>query len=278
MVRLIGRALSRRLRTYYLGPDHPAKIRLWGMLRRAMGYARLTVPYAERGWISLDERCFLQGQVLATGTYEAEVWERLAPHAVGEDVVWDVGAHIGTFAIRALLHPLVRQVHCFEPDSETAAILESNLALNTVSHATYAVHRAALGDRTGARLLHRGPPANTGLTTLRDDLGYGSSTVPCLTVDDALARGIAPPPTLLKLDVEDWELRVLSGAARLLAAAPPRAIAFEAAVDRTGGALDPQLPALLQSHGYRVERIPRPSGIIDVRENFLAVAGHRVRP
>ncbi|MBI1748350.1 MAG: FkbM family methyltransferase [Acidobacteria bacterium] len=270
MTSINNKLVSQLLGSYYRGPDFPMKLRLWDWLRKGLKYSRLTVSYGKNGWISVDERDLLQRQILATGTYEMEVWETLAARATSCEVVWDVGAHIGSVAIRALMDARVKEVHAFEPDPRHSEILAINLALN---QGLYTIHRLALGSRCGAMKLYRGPLANTGLSSLvaPPEADREEFTVNCRTADELVFRDGITPPTLMKIDVEDWEYAVLIGAKRVLRASPPKAIVFESRSDPHGEILDRRLIDYLKDVGYRVQRIRRPSGIVDVRENYLAI-------
>ncbi len=254
--------------SHYRNKEHP--LSSLAHLRRfqdRLRNSRLLQPYADGGLITLDLRDFVQRDIFVTGSHEPEVWDTLSRFASDNEVVWDIGAHIGSFAIRAALHPAVREVHCFEPDPRTMEILRLNLMLN--QKRTFC-HAIALSDRQEERQLYRGPATNQGLGTLQTNLGHGAIPVSCLTVDDVIAQGVAPAPTLLKLDVEDWEERVLMGAQRLLESAPPKAIVFEAEVNPDMAMANQHLAELLTDLGYQVSPIHRPSGEVQNRENFLA--------
>ena len=267
MARVLGKTASGFLQKYYLAPDHPMKLRLWYGLLRMLGYPRLVVPYDGCGWISLDMRDLLQRKIFVQGAYEEEVWEALSRIASRNEVLWDVGAHIGIFSIRALLDTRFAEVHCFEPNPAIAEILEANLALNG---GAYCCHQLALNDVMENRPLFLGPGANTGLTTLEKDLDNGTVTVECLTVDEIIARNVAPPPTLMKIDVEGSEGRILYGAQNLLEIDPPNAIVFETACDSTGRICDSQLSALLKENAFEINHLERVSGELQSRENYIA--------
>src|SRR3989338_5041003 len=128
--RVLGKRLSSAMRAYRRGPNHPAKIRLWGWLRRMQNYALLTVSYAGDAWLALDDSDFLQGGVLVSGAYEPEVYDGLFQHALWDEIIWDVGAHVGTFSVRAAMDHRVKEVHAFEPNPRTVSFLEINRALN----------------------------------------------------------------------------------------------------------------------------------------------------
>jgi FkbM family methyltransferase len=266
---ILGKPLSLVLRAYYLGFNHPMKLRIWYTLRRAFGFPRLTVPYARTGWITVNESDHLQSRILTFGDYEPEVWAVLADHATGNEVFWDIGANIGSVSIKALQDSRVAQVHAFEPDPLHAHVLQHNLALNPNR---YRVHPLALSDREERRIIHHGPQANTGLSTLLDGsiTAAGDFLIDCRTIDGLVQQDSVAAPTLVKIDVEGWEYRVLDGARRVLRETPPKAIVFEAECDESAGILDGSIPSLLAEFGYRVRHVPRHGAWIEPRENYLA--------
>jgi len=268
MPKVLGKAISRALSAYYLGPDHPMKMRIWYGMRRLTGSPRLTIPYAGRGWITVDERDMLQREILVNGAYEPEVWESLAELARGGEVVWDIGANIGSFAVRALNDPRVAEVHAFEPDPISAEVLETNLGLN---RGRYVLHRVALSSTRETRALHHGPTANTGISGFANTNSSASFEVRCETLDSLVFDHGLPAPTLVKIDVEGWEAEVLRGAARLLATRPPRGIAVELECDAEGRITDRAPLELLEGAGYEVRWVRRRSGEVEARENYLAV-------
>lgn len=267
VLRTLNKRVSKIMTAYYRGPDHPLKLRLWRWVRRATGYPRLTIPYAKGGWITVDERDLLQGKIFSTGSYEAEVWDTLSAFAVSGEVVWDIGAHIGSFSIRALGDPRIREVHAFEPDPIHSEILALNLALNG---GCYTIHQFALGDCCERRKLHHGPGANTGLSSFASDWKQQVFEVECKTADEMVFVERVSAPTLIKMDIEGWEYPAFQGFRRLLSEASPKAIVFEGESDSCGNCRDQRLVSLLEKFQYRISKIERPSGILETRENYLA--------
>jgi FkbM family methyltransferase len=277
MTRIIGKRLSCLMRAYLLGPAHPMKLRFWGWLRKIQRSARLTVPYASGAWITLDDGDYLQWQVLVSGLYEPEVYEALFQHVHSDEIVWDVGAHIGTFSVRALSDPRVKEVHSFEPDPKNASLLTINLGLNK---GNYKIYPYALSQFSETRKLYRHSEQNTGLSSLMEVRPFGEPPetfsnevfdVSCKTADQLVFQEGVPSPTLLKIDVEGWEREVLEGSKRLLCEKPPKAIAIETLCDSQGNITDQSLLFLLRDSGYQIERIHRPEGNIELVENYLAV-------
>jgi FkbM family methyltransferase len=244
-----------------------------------MGYARLTIGYGGSGWISVDERDYLQNMILTRGEYEPEVWGSLAAFAVRDEIVWDVGANIGSLAIKALLDPRVSQVHAFEPDPEHAAVLEMNLAMN---QGRWSLHRVALDrERETRRLLQATFPHRGGSTLLHHPTHgrfVATAAVECRPADEMIFNAGVPAPTLMKIDVEGWESHVFDGAKRLLSRQPPKAIVFEADSDPRGILVEGRLTTVLEGFGYEVTWLRRPEGTVYHRENYLAVHRASVRP
>jgi len=273
-VRALPAAVTAPLRAYYAGPGHPAKLRLWRWFRMVSGYPRLTVPFANGGTITLDERDYMENQILLHGDYEPEVWRALAAHASHGDVVWDVGANIGDVTVKAMRHGAVTAVHAFEPHPFVAAILRRHVSMNSGSRAV--IHQLAMGDADGTGTLHNALFPLSGGHSLkidpRNSTFDGSFEVACRTADTLVFIDGVQPPTLLKVDIEQSEGPFFRGAERLLREAPPNAIVFEASRDeRTGRFEEPDLRDLLERAGYAIQWIRRDDGSCYLRENFLAV-------
>lgn len=269
--RIWKRGVSQIIRAYALWPDFPTKLRIFGAFRRWTGYPRLTVPLTGDGWITVDERDYVCREIFCRGAFEPEVWEALEPFLDGEETIWDVGAHIGSFAVRALRDSRVRRVVAFEPDPQSVGLLQLHMRWN--GYGKGMTFRLALSDSSARRALVCGPLANTGLSSLSGDTVPGRRTaqVECETADRLIFEREVPPPTILKIDVEDWEVRVVEGARGLLKKAPPKAMAIESRYTGIPPRMNPPLREVLESAGYQVRWIPRPSGELQERENFLAV-------
>lgn len=130
----------------------------------------------------------------------------------------DIGANIGWYTLVAghLLAPDGR-VHSFEPDPVNLKKLRANVARNRLANVT--VNDWALADREGTeRLFLSGE--NLGDHRLFDSLDGRISTVVAVgRLDDYV--GIDPGrPLVIKMDVQGGELRVLSGAQRVLSDHP----------------------------------------------------------
>jgi len=247
------------------------KLRLFYKIVDLLGNPRLILKYCNDSLISLNIKQCPDDWVFKHGAYEPEVWAALENHADESEVVWDIGAHIGIFSIRAAESSKVKAVYSFEAHPDNYATLQLNNGLNQQA---YSPVNVALSDTEGTQVLHPAKELNTGtfsLSSAAQPAASGSGIeVKCTTVDAIAFGGDIKPPTLIKIDVEGWEINVLKGASRLLCEMPPKAIVFEALVDSKGDLKDAEVRTCLESKGFKLERLKRKSGQIHENENFIA--------
>jgi len=267
---ILGNLPSKLLKSYYLGIDHPFKVRILSKIVQKFGI-RLTVPYEKRGWITLNITDGVEDGILRNGFYEPEVWESLLPFAKNEEIFWDIGANIGGVSLRAGLNPLIKEVHSFEPNSRTRKILLNHVALNPKSPIT--VHAVALSDKDENRELALPPDENSGVASLVIENTNSSNreTVQCIKIDSLIRAKKLAYPSLIKIDVEGWELPVLVGAKELFKNHPPKAVVFETLYrENEVTKMDPAISNFFLENGYKLKHIARSYDKLETVENFLA--------
>jgi FkbM family methyltransferase len=183
--------------------------------------------------------------------YVADVLTRLLTPA---SVVLDVGANVGlvTLPVAARLSRGTGLVIAVEPVPANAARLQQVVALNGLqSHVR--VLAVALGDEPGWVTLHVDPEAPTGNAAMRGAPARARAMqVPAVRLDDLRTAGDLPPIDLVKLDVEGAEVRVLRGAAAVLAADRPVLLGeFHRGLMPAFGHTMADAAALLTPLGYR---------------------------
>ncbi len=177
---------------------------------------------------------------------EVELFAEWANELRGDDVVWDVGAHLGWHAVvAASLAPGVT-VEAFEPHPTVAERLREVAA--ATDH-DIAVHEVALGDRDDTVAFSSDPSPAARVA--------GSQAAPIgSTIDVERARGdtlvatdTVAPPDVLKIDAEGADADVLRGVRETIETHRPRRVYCEVHVD---GA---EIRSLLSSYGYESEPV-----------------------
>lgn len=132
-----------------------------------------------------------------------------------DDTVVDVGAHMGFFTVKVAKH--VKRVIAFEPDSHSFSFLAQNIKINELSNVS--VFNYALGREKAELFLKRS--YGDGRTKLTENnTGWAVRVVPLdLVVEE---EGITP--SVIKIDTEGYEMRVLEGARSTIARHKPQLI------------------------------------------------------
>ena len=141
-----------------------------------------------------------------TGSHQKKDIELLYSFLKPEDVVVDIGAHIGTFSIP--LSRFVREVYAIEPIPETFSLLQKNLEENKITNVR-AIH-SAVSDKEET-LVAEETPNRAGTTLFSSREGRGMSAKPLdklIPTDKKIA--------LIKIDVEGMELPALLGARKII--------------------------------------------------------------
>ncbi|HWQ92135.1 MAG TPA: FkbM family methyltransferase [Clostridia bacterium] len=130
----------------------------------------------------------------------------------------DIGANIGNHSI-FFAKVLGGKVVCVEPNPAAADLLEKNIFSNNVGHQVHIARVAATDKKCSLQLLP-GPLSNLGTTRVTDQISQGSKMiVPGECVDDivsSIAFACAGNISLIKIDVEGSEERVLQGARKTI--------------------------------------------------------------
>lgn len=178
------------------------------------------------------------------GSYERPVQRLFLATLRRGDVVYDLGAHVGFFSVCAA--SLGAQVVAVEPDPANAERLRRNARLNALD---ITVVEAAAWNETGTVRLVGGRSA-------KEHAAIPGDGVASISLDD-LVEGHGMP-SLIKLDVEGAESRVLEGGRRMLGEASPSFVC-----ELHGDEQRRRVPELLP--GYRIVELDSPYRILAVR-------------
>lgn len=201
-------------------------------------------------------------RLLVETAHEKWLEEKLRPG----DLFLDVGAATGAMTVPISAgRPGVRTV-AFEPRRSAARTLRETLAKNHLDRVE--VHEVAVADRSGTAPFAELGFDETGERPWQPEMsalanpGIAASTVvdqydvPVVTLDEFFAgRPDAVGVRAVKIDVEGFEVKVLAGAARLLARARPF-LAIDIHPDPFGpGDTERAVVAALDPLGYTYERV-----------------------
>jgi FkbM family methyltransferase len=173
------------------------------------------------------------------------------------DLFVDVGANIGLFSlIAARLVGPSGKVYAFEPTGRIYERLTNNVRLNGFDDIL--CFRLALSDQIGQQSLFISEDRFDAWNSFAHPVAgqsFENERVDCETWDDfALKHNLLGRIAMMKLDVEGWEARVLSGAKQALSreGAPLLQVEFTDATAASAGSSCEELYHVLESLGYRM--------------------------
>ncbi len=157
--------------------------------------------------------CFPDDKGIWTGTYELGFATRLAQQVQPGMVTYDIGSWHGFFA-GVMAAQGASEVHVFEPLPTNAERIRRLIGLNPSK--PIKLHDWAIGDAdTEMDLMIMPQTSMAKLEASSFQAGAPNSgrvRVKVRSIDSVVNAGEAPPPDLMKIDVEGAELMVLAGA------------------------------------------------------------------
>ena len=186
--------------------------------------------------------------------------EEFIPHK--NDIVIDVGAQFGDYAILCAKYYNAK-VWSFEPLKDNFKIFEQNIKLNKISGKRLKCYNIALGKQRKAIYLHY---SKNMIKNMISSTGIDKKQkVYVRTLDSFKTK-----PTILKIDVEGFELDVLKGAVRTLRSWHPKII-----IETHSKKLKEQTLDFLSEFGYSLKyeggkgRIYDSKGALDIYQNLF---------
>ena len=163
-------------------------------------------------------RPFIFSEILmVSGSWEPYVKAKLDSLLTQDDVIVDIGANIGIYAIPYAKK--VKKVIAFEPHPKTAEMLEQSIRLNNLQN-VYLIKKAAGESSFRAQYGLSVVPMNSGITTPHKI----DSTIEIETVDLDTELASEDRIDWILIDVENFEVSVLNGATRTLEKHSPNII------------------------------------------------------
>jgi FkbM family methyltransferase len=213
-----------------------------------------------------------EGRVVSLGNEEEFIRLLLAEIQPG-DVVFDVGSCVGLFALHAALRGA--RVVAFEPDPSYRNHLIRNIRINKLQSSIKVVEWAVSDQKDMATLYTDGLGGRSPSLILIGE--RGSVLANTDSIDNAIADGRLPLPTLVKLDIEGAEILALRGMKQLLSSkAAPRCLFIELHPDFLEGfhsSVD-ECVTMIESFGYVKEYFrPRAEQLHYIYRKGLSLKG-----
>lgn len=200
------------------------------------------------------------------GTYCIEEQSFLADNISNEDVFYDIGAHVGFYAvIGAQLVGEKGKVFAFEPVPEMAEKCRYNLQQNGFENAK--VVRVAAGRKEGTRRFRVDEMKQA--SKLSKD---GNMTVKVVQIDEWRKKNSAPLPDIILIDAEGNEINVLEGAMETIETKKP-IILVE--VHGVGDEFSKFVESRLEPIGYTVNTLGGADIPASPKTYYRAVARHK---
>ncbi len=202
---------------------------------------------------------FLQGRDYES-RYQAAFHGRLREG----DCVWDVGANVGHYTERfAEWVGSTGVVHAFEPSLSNFEELTHNCS----TQSNVILHQFGLSDREMTVGFQQGTDAK-GATSRIVESATDGTTIQVRSGSQVIEDGIAPAPTILKIDVEGFEWEVIQGLGEHVFSPDLRMLGVEVhfrILEESGrSAVPAQIETHLKSAGFRL-RWSDPSHLVGIR-------------
>lgn len=198
-----------------LNRNHPIKA-----IRRFLAWqigSRLIPGAVVFNWINGAKVIARHGDAGITGSIYCSLqeFEEMAYvlHTVTQhDLFVDVGANLGAYTLLACAVKGARGV-CFEPIPDTHARLRANLRLNEIDNRVTCLNMG-VADRDGELFFTNNQDTINHVIATGETHDKNLAKVDVKTLDTVLA---GETPSVMKIDVEGFEMPVLRGASRVLA-------------------------------------------------------------
>lgn len=179
---------------------HPSKV----------GHCLLTLPNGLILEIDPSIDLGVEEALFLRGSYENGVLDFLAKIVNDQSVFLDIGANIGLMSLWVAKCHANATIHAFEANPSTVEILNRNIQLNKFNQIH--VHSGALGAEYGTGEIYDNWEINRGGASMVVKSEQAKSFEIAITPLDAFHLA----PTVIKMDVEGYELEVLKGAAQTI--------------------------------------------------------------
>lgn len=175
--------------------------------------------------------------------------DRLLELADKSKVIFDVGANIGSTALLMANRNPNAIIHAFEPHHGNFTKARKNLSLNNFRLVTF--HPFGLGNKAETKRLYEVVSENSGMNRIMEtEVSLPFTEIEIRTMDAFVKGKGIDKPDLIKIDVEGFEMNVLSGAEQTLKSFPVLFIELDDNNLRMNNSNAAKLVCYLMNAGY----------------------------
>jgi len=146
--------------------------------------------------------CYVLTEIVSTSIYTPAGFE-----IKKKDVVFDVGAHIGSFTLLAAEAAKEGGVYAFEPHPDNYRLLEENISLNNITNVFS--EQKAVWSKEKELTIHLTKFKTNNSAYKREGLEGGEITVESKTIEDVMREHNIERINFLKLDCEGSEFEII---------------------------------------------------------------------
>jgi FkbM family methyltransferase len=162
---------------------------------------------------AIYRKCFIHG-------YEPQITALLDLICPDDGVFYDIGSNWGWFSLFLASRPGFRgEIHAFEPFPPSFSDIKSVVEQAGLTERIQC-HNMALSDHLGEAFMHLPDRFQSGLAMMKNVKRAGDKAIKVSTLD---TLNLAPP-SVIKVDVESAEIKVLRGGAKVIARQKPMII------------------------------------------------------
>jgi len=164
------------------------------------------VIYRFRNGVKLITRTGTCDRGLINAIWIEENYTRFPGFSVkDDDIIVDIGAHIGVFSIFAAVRAKNGRIYSYEPFLENFRLLEKNISMNSLSN----INIFNLGVCGKERERNLFVEKDTGGHNLYNNLNLGSREIRCTTIEGIFNSNNLDQINFLKIDCEGAEYEIL---------------------------------------------------------------------
>jgi FkbM family methyltransferase len=196
----------------------------------------------------------LSQDLILDGIREAHYVETVQKIVKEGDVVVDIGANIGYYALlESKIVGVKGTIYAIEPVPENHDLLKKNIALNAYSNIK--TYQMALGNNNGTEKMYVPPQRNlssiTSVSNFRkDEETVKEIEVKIMTLDEFLKD--KPYPNVIRMDVEGYEYQIVKGMEKTLGTRLPLTILMELHCGNLTVEQSRELLQILKDDGFEI--------------------------